>query len=104
MSTEVDASGTWDASDGVRVLVTPSSSYLSALQTAYQAAYGPGTPPANLTDLQAKAQNAIASNQNFLAIASPTNAQAVAQVQTLTRENTAIIRLLLGLLDSTAGT
>ena len=63
-----------------------------------------GTPQANLADLQSKAQNAIDANDTFLAIASPTNAQAVAQVQKLTRENTAIIRLLLGLLDSTAGT
>lgn len=63
-----------------------------------------GTPQANAIDLQSKADNAIDANNTFLAIASPSNAQAITQVQRLTRENTAIIRLLLGLLDSTAGT
>jgi hypothetical protein len=67
-------------------------------------AWKAGTVGANVADLQSKAQNAIDANSTFLAIASPTNAQAVAQIQRLTRENTAIIRLLLGLLDSTAGT
>lgn len=62
------------------------------------------TADANAETIHARAYNAIAANDTFLAITSPTNAQAIAQVQKLTRENTAIIRLLLGLLDSTAGT
>lgn len=59
---------------------------------------------ANAQDLQDKARNAIQANKNFLAIASPTNAQVIQQVQTLTKENTALIKLMLGLLDDTAGT
>ena len=54
--------------------------------------------------LQTKALAAIAANQTYLAIASPTAAQVAAQVALLTRENTAIIRLLLGQLTSTSGT
>lgn len=54
--------------------------------------------------LQTRALAAIALNQTYLAIASPTAAQVAAQVALLTRENTAIIRLLLGQLSTTAGT
>lgn len=43
------------------------------------------------------AWNAISANQTFLAIASPTNAQAVAQVQALTRQMDALIKYVLQL-------
>lgn len=58
----------------------------------------------NQTTLQTKAQAALAANATFLALASPTNAQIVAQVQALTKECSALIRLALGVFDSTAGT
>jgi len=52
-----------------------------------------------------------ADNATYLAIASPSAAQVAAQVRALTRQSTtqareltAVIRLLLGLLDSTDGT
>ena len=63
--------------------------------------------PAEVTNrqtIQAKARQALTANATYLAIASPTNAQVVAQVATLTKEVTALIRLLLGQLDSTSGT
>lgn len=63
-----------------------------------------GTPQANLAALQAKAQTALTANAAFLAIGSPNAAQTLAQVQILTRECNALVRLLLGQLDSTAGT
>lgn len=59
---------------------------------------------ANADALRAKAASALQANAAFLALAAPTNAQTVQQVQTLTRECNALIRLLIGALDTTAGT
>jgi hypothetical protein len=55
----------------------------------------------NRTTLTDRAATALQGNRDFLALASPTNAQTLAQVKDLTRQNTALIRLLLGLLDGT---
>jgi hypothetical protein len=62
------------------------------------------TTLANELDIRSKAQQAITANNVFLNIQSPTNAQVLTQVQRLTRENTAIIKFLFGLLDDTTGT
>ena len=52
-----------------------------------------GTEAANLDALTKQARNALAVNAAFLALASPTTVQAVAQVRALTRQVNALIRL-----------
>lgn len=56
---------------------------------------------ANRQSLLAQAAAALQTNRDFLAIASPTNVQVRDQVQALTRQNTALIRLVASLLDAT---
>jgi len=59
------------------------------------------TATANRATIQQQATTALDTNRTFLAIASPTNAQTLAQVKALTRQNQGIIRLLLNQLDGT---
>lgn len=90
----------WDTAGSVttqRALTTQENDALTAVDTSV-------TSAANTNTLQQRAQAALAVNATFLAIGTPTNAQTVNQVQTLTKECSALIRLLLGLLDSTSGT
>jgi hypothetical protein len=58
----------------------------------------------NAAVLAYRARKALIDNDDFLAVVTPTNAQVLAQVQRLTRETSAVIRLLLGFLDTTDGT
>lgn len=58
------------------------------------------TELANYQTLVGKAPAAIANNQTFLALTAPTNAQTLAQVEALTRQVNAIIRLLVGQLEA----
>jgi hypothetical protein len=58
----------------------------------------------NARTLRARAIAALSTNATYLAIANPTNAQVAAQVATVTKECSGIIRLLLNQLDTTAGT
>jgi hypothetical protein len=51
--------------------------------------------------IRGQAAQALATNRTFIGLASPTNAQVVAQVKALSRQNNALIRLALGLLDGT---
>lgn len=64
----------------------------------------PGSTMANQQALADKLVQAIAANDAYVAIVSPTNAQVAAQVQRLTKECSALFRLMLGQLDTTAGT
>jgi hypothetical protein len=54
-----------------------------------------------LADLKAQAAGAIADNNAFIAIASPTNAQTLAQVKKLTQQNNRIIRSLYRVIQRT---
>jgi hypothetical protein len=58
----------------------------------------------NAVDLTRKAQQALQANSTFLGLANPTAAQVTSQVQKLTRENNALIRLMLNLLDDVSDT
>ena len=60
------------------------------------------TAATNNTTLRDQARTALDTNTTFLAVASPTNAQVVAQVKALTRQCNGLIRLTIGALDSTA--
>lgn len=80
-----------------RPLTAVESNLLTAQDTAE-------TQRLNEVTLRDKARQAIASNDAFLADPSPSNQQVITQVQRLTRQNTALIRLVVGALDSTDGT
>lgn len=61
-------------------------------------------PPGNLGSILAKAQKAVAINNAFLAIPSPTAAQVRDQVIASTKELTALIKLALNDTSDTSGT
>jgi SRSO17 transposase len=58
----------------------------------------------NQQALAGKAQAALTTNATFLGLASPSTAQNTAQVQALTRQVNALVRLVLDQFDTTAGT
>lgn len=58
----------------------------------------------NKLTLVDRATLGLATNNTFLAIANPTNAQILAQTRALTKEYSSVIRLLLDQLDDISGT
>lgn len=85
----------WDAS-GVQTSTRPYTAAENAAADASAAALAAST---NLATLQQRAQNALTNNATYLAIASPTQAQAVAQVGKLTRQMNALIRITINQLQ-----
>ncbi len=55
----------------------------------------------NRVTIEQQAITALNTNKTFLAIAAPTQAQTLAQVKMLTRQNNGIIRLILQRFDGT---
>jgi hypothetical protein len=55
----------------------------------------------NRDTINARVEAALAANKTYLALANPTNAQVVAQVNRLTLECSALIRLLLSRMEAT---
>jgi hypothetical protein len=63
-----------------------------------------GSPAANLATLLQRAQAALVNNNTYLAIPSPTQAQAITQVAALTRQVDGLIRFLVQDFSTTTGT
>lgn len=80
----------------------PTKAALEAVWPTVLASYQ--NAASNKTTLQNKAAAALATNDAFLALASPNASQQAAQLKVVTRECSALIRLLLQKYDSTAGT
>lgn len=88
--------------DGTTAITVPAgqTTMLATSATAQGYTYPPRpVSETNAADLRDKASSALATNVTFLAIASPSNAQVSTQVKALTRECSALIRLLLGQTD-----
>lgn len=89
----------------VKPLTPAEDSRYQADQSAVAAsAADQATKTGNRDTLQTRAQSALAANATFLAITAPTAAEVRTQTIALTKECSALIRLLLNQLDSTAGT
>lgn len=85
----------------------PVAGQMMTVQAARAGGYTDAPPPVteqNARTLQQRARQALNVNATFLAITTPTAAQVTNQVQNLTKECTALIRLMLNELDSTSGT
>lgn len=93
--------------DGTTALTAPQGTKL--ILEADALAQGYTYPPvaidvANAVTLRQRALTALTNDAAYLAIAAPTNAQAVAQTAALTRQVSGIIRLLLNQTTDISGT
>jgi hypothetical protein len=75
--------------------------YAADAAAAAQAAATEATRTTNRRSIEEQAAAALATNRAFVALSSPTNAQTLAQVKALARQNNGVIRLLL---DDLTGT
>jgi hypothetical protein len=93
-----DATRTYHEYDEVAV-ETLARPYTAAENADADARALAATRQANLQKIYTAMGNARTNNTTFLGIASPANAQVVAQVQALTRQNNGIMRVIYGLLN-----
>lgn len=71
---------------------------------AQQDASVQATRSGNADTLRTRAQGALTANATYLGLAAPTTAQNTTQLQRVTKECSALIRLLLSQLDDISGT
>ena len=99
-SREIDSAGntvtTWDK-NGVQLQRRALS---ASERTIADAADAASVRLANESTLRAKAQAALAANNAYIALASPTAAQTTAHCKTLSKECNALIRLVQGIFDA----
>jgi hypothetical protein len=86
----------------IEVVTDATKAQAQAVLTSHSGA--PLADEANGATLRQRADAALAANATYLAISSPTAAQNAAQVQRLTKECSALVRLVLGRLHSIDGT
>lgn len=73
-----------------------------ATSVAITAAEGPAVQASrNGETIRTQAATALTNNRAYLALAAPVAADNVLQIRALTRQNNALIRMLLGQLDGT---
>lgn len=85
--------------EGTTTITTVGDYDLAALEAAV-AAHVAIDEEANRVTIQDRARAALTANTTYLALTSPTAAQVAAQVKALTRQNNALIRLMLGKFDA----
>lgn len=86
--------------EGVTTINTVDDSVDLAVLEAAISAHVAIDEQANKLTIEDRARLALTANNNYLSITTPTAAQISAQVKALTRQNNALIRLLLNKFDS----